>query len=247
MSNKWITLNEHPAYEMNIKGQVRYKPTKRIKSIQYAGRYRKVVLQTQDKAIYLNIDIALKEYFGIQLPNSTIPDLPNEQWIVVPQKPHILVSNKGRIKTTAGHIEELILTKPNIEGRYLYGGIDFKLVIANAFVPNPHKRPYVTLKDKRKGLEADNLVWTDQSTLTRLAIKTGKLVIKSSKKHYLARPVYQYAGDSLKLLKTWDCMSDAARALGIHKSNIHAVCNNKCKRAGGFIWAYADEPKTQNA
>jgi hypothetical protein len=54
------------------------------------------------------------------------------------------------------------------------------------------------------------------------------------------RQVAQY-DLNMNLLNIYECMSDAARKLNIHKNNIRGVICNFRKTAGGFIWKYLDE------
>ena len=54
------------------------------------------------------------------------------------------------------------------------------------------------------------------------------------------RKVCQYDLD-MNLLNIYECMSDAARKLNIHKNNIRCVIINSRKTAGGFIFKYLDE------
>ena len=40
---------------------------------------------------------------------------------------------------------------------------------------------------------------------------------------------------------TWNSISDAAKELGLHTSNIIEACKNgRQKTSGGFIWRYVD-------
>jgi hypothetical protein len=56
----------------------------------------------------------------------------------------------------------------------------------------------------------------------------------------IGRKVCQYDLD-MNLLNIYECMSDAARKVNIHKNNIRGVIINYRKTAGGFIWKYLDE------
>lgn len=42
----------------------------------------------------------------------------------------------------------------------------------------------------------------------------------------------------MNLIKTWDSITEAEKALNINHSSIIAVCKGKQKSAGGFIWSY---------
>ena len=44
-----------------------------------------------------------------------------------------------------------------------------------------------------------------------------------------------------KYIKTWNCMSDAERELGVSNSKISSCCKRKRYTAGGFQWRYDNE------
>ena len=62
---------------------------------------------------------------------------------------------------------------------------------------------------------------------------------KKGKKNYNARAVYQIDKTTGEIIKRWDCMSDAARALKCR--HIVACCKGYHKTAGGYVWKYADD------
>ena len=55
-----------------------------------------------------------------------------------------------------------------------------------------------------------------------------------------AKRVAQYNLDG-NLIKTWDCIADAAREYNIIASSISNVCNGKAKTAGGYQWRHVGE------
>lgn len=55
-----------------------------------------------------------------------------------------------------------------------------------------------------------------------------------------ARGCVQYDLDGY-LIKEWGSISDAARALGVHYSNILKACSGDLATASGYLWTYADE------
>ena len=61
--------------------------------------------------------------------------------------------------------------------------------------------------------------------------------------HANARKVTQYSlqGD---FIKTWDCMSEAGRELGISNHNIYSCCKGNRRTSGGFIWRYFEDSLT---
>lgn len=57
------------------------------------------------------------------------------------------------------------------------------------------------------------------------------------KKNPRARSVIQYS-KNMEFIKEWECVSDAARELGIWQSSICSNIKGRNKTAGGFIWRY---------
>jgi len=53
------------------------------------------------------------------------------------------------------------------------------------------------------------------------------------------KPVLQFTKEGV-LIKEWNSIAQAAKALSLHGSTIGSCCKNKrgCKSAGGFIWKY---------
>lgn len=64
------------------------------------------------------------------------------------------------------------------------------------------------------------------------------VVYKKSGRAY--KSVNQYDTD-MNLIKTWNSITEAENKTNINRSNIIAVCNNKQKTAGGFIWRYNND------
>lgn len=54
-----------------------------------------------------------------------------------------------------------------------------------------------------------------------------------------SKPVLQIDCNTNKLIKKWDCASDACRELGISNSGISSCCNGRSKTAGGYKWKFA--------
>jgi len=63
---------------------------------------------------------------------------------------------------------------------------------------------------------------------------------RKSNLHYKARSIIQLSLDG-KILKEWDCLSDAARKLNITPCQIKDACKGKQKTCHGFKWRYKDE------
>ncbi len=66
----------------------------------------------------------------------------------------------------------------------------------------------------------------------------------SGKNNHKSKEVYQLDKNSGKIIKKWDCVSDAVRALGIHISGIsNRAKSGNAIAAGEFCWAYEDNLK----
>ena len=78
---------------------------------------------------------------------------------------------------------------------------------------------------------------------SRKKISENQKGLRMGKNHVGARKVKQYDLQG-NLLKIWDCMSDAARALGISNHNIYSCCKGHRKTSGGFIWRYFEDELT---
>lgn len=60
-----------------------------------------------------------------------------------------------------------------------------------------------------------------------------------------SKAVDQYDRKTGAFIKTWNCINDVERELGINASTITGCCNNRKKSAGGFIWRHHEEPLTK--
>lgn len=52
---------------------------------------------------------------------------------------------------------------------------------------------------------------------------------------------YDMSGNKIKI---WDCITDVMRELSIDASSIVKCCNNKFRKAGGYIWRYLEDELT---
>lgn len=62
---------------------------------------------------------------------------------------------------------------------------------------------------------------------------------KKGENHYKSKKILQLNIDGT-LVRTWDCMNEASRELGINLTSIWKCCKNKQKTAGGFKWKYVE-------
>lgn len=116
------------------------------------------------------------------------------------------------------------------------------ILVAQAFVDNPQRKPQVNHKDGNKHNNcAENLEWVTASenikhsfdVLGKQPINKGRL----GKSHYAAKPIYQYSLDGT-LVKTWDCVSDAAREIGCKPCQILNNVKGRNRTCHGYMWRY---------
>ena len=175
----------------------------------------------------------------------------------------LLVSNLGRVKRLQG---ETIYTrtthgKPHIVKRSFSetilepadNGHGYQVVafngkkhyvhrlVAGAFVDNPDNLKEVDhINGDRADNRAENLRWT-----TRTGNMANKLTKARNRKHSddLKKPIVQLTTDG-KLVREWESVTDAAKALGCARSTITAVVSpnsTRSKTALGYIFIYKSE------
>lgn len=125
-------------------------------------------------------------------------------------------------------------------------------LIALYFVKNSLNKPYVNhingIKDDNRPV---NLEWCTAKENCQHAFRTGiKVIAKGSKNPMYGRygfnsnkgkPVNQIDLVTKKVLHTWGSASDAARNLGISRSNITALCRNQNVKSTKFIFQYQNK------
>lgn len=102
----------------------------------------------------------------------------------------------------------------------------------------PSEETRKKLSEARKG-EKNHMYGKHHTEESRKKISENNKGVHAGADHCRARKVVQYDLQE-SLIKIWDCMSDAARELGINCSNIYKCCNGKYKTAGGFVWRYCE-------
>lgn len=156
------------------------------------------------------------------------------------------VSNLGNVKSIfrykkqlQGHIDKdgykkVILYKNKKAKKYF-----IHRLVAIMFIPNPLNKPEVNHLNGKSDNRVCSLEWTTTKENMQHAFKTGLHGVIKGEKHYKARKVNQYDLQG-NLIKTWNCIMDIQRNIGLKNSNIVACCKEKKKTAGGFIWRYKD-------
>lgn len=135
-------------------------------------------------------------------------------------------------------------------------------IVAITFLPNPKNLPMVNHKDfNPQNNNVNNLEWCSASYNINYSAAVGRYSnmtekkYKSSrqKKYYLYKKVDQYDLNG-NYIKTFESSYAAAQYLcdlGLIKNarsgsgNIIAVCKDRAKTCGGFIWKYHEEQEEE--
>lgn len=112
-------------------------------------------------------------------------------------------------------------------------------IVANAFIPNPNGYIEVNHKDYNKSNNCvDNLEWITSSNNKNHAYKKIKNRITRGKE------VEQYTKTG-EYVKTYDTVSDAAKAMGCCVSAISNCCLGRTKTSMGFQWRFSEGSTTK--
>jgi len=107
-------------------------------------------------------------------------------------------------------------------------------LVAQAFIPNPNKLPFINHKDGNKeNNEVENLEWCTNQHNTKEAYRIGlhKPILK---------PVIQKTLEGKKV-KEWDSIKKASGKTGVSRDGIGKCCNKKIKTSGGYIWEHKEK------
>lgn len=160
------------------------------------------------------------------------------------------VSNLGRVKSLNYNQKkrEKILKLQKHKDGYLFiklwknGKQKLFLVhrlVGFMFIPNPNNLPQVNHKNEIKDCnEYWNLEWCDCEYNNNYGTRRQRIMKKITKQ------VNQYDLQG-NFIKTWDCIIDIEKELGIYHSHISKCCKNRShyKTTGGYIWKYKKERK----
>lgn len=152
------------------------------------------------------------------------------------------ISNLGNVKSLVNHngvSREKILNPTIVKGYKkvnLYKNKTSKIyavhrLVAQAFLPNPHKLPCINHKDENKQNNVViNLEWCTNKYNTNYGTCIERRAKSKSKK------VYQYSKDGV-LISVWESTKECQRN-GYDQGNVASCCIGKRKSHRGYIWSY---------
>lgn len=129
-------------------------------------------------------------------------------------------------------------------------GITYQIhrLVADAFIPNPENKPQVNHIDGNKlNNNINNLQWcTCQENVIhrfkKLKQKGSRSMLgKFGANHNCSKKIYQIDTITYKILKKYNCITEAAKENNINISSISSCLRGRYKSAGGYIWRYVDE------
>ena len=148
------------------------------------------------------------------------------------------VSNQGRIKNAQGRILGF-----GIDSGYIIVTINGSNVRAHRLVCmtwkpilNPEMFVVNHIDNNKSNNHIDNLEWVTSAENTLHYCRN--FLVRSSRNS--GRPVRQLSKDGKTVIGTFVSAKEAFEKTGVARQNITAVCQNKLKSAGGFMWQYVE-------
>ena len=111
-------------------------------------------------------------------------------------------------------------------------------LVAEAFIPNPLKKPQINHIDGNKlNNNVDNLEWCTQKEDQIHAYKNGLQKPIPTENNPYSKRVNQY-DMNYKFIRKYNAVREAARINELNPRDISKCCNGKRKQVGGYIWRF---------
>lgn len=165
----------------------------------------------------------------------------NEEWKLVDGFTRYEVSNKGNVRNVHTKVLKAIRrTKTGYcvtdlkENGYKKTAYIHRLV-AEAFLVNAFSLPCINHKDENKANNCvDNLEWCSVEYNNKYGTHNER--IKTTKTRIYGKRIAQVDCKTGKLIKEYESMTEAAKAVGITKQAINWAIAKSTHSAGGFRW-----------
>jgi hypothetical protein len=195
-------------------------------------------------------------YKSIKRANQNLNSDQSEKWIDIKGfEGKYQISSRGRVKTLP-YVKMRIDGKPHsikemIRNNQVSDYCNITLLgntflihrlVAQMFLPNPENKPQVNHKDGNTlNNHVSNLEWVTHLENQKHATDTG--LKQKGVNHPRAIKINQYTMEGV-FIKTWGCISDAARFYNTPKENINANLKGYSHYAVGYIWKYCLNEKS---
>jgi hypothetical protein len=114
-------------------------------------------------------------------------------------------------------------------------------LVALAFIPNPDNLPFVNHKDENSlNNNVNNLEWCTQQYNCNYGTHNQRMAETLRKTAYQKRKVVQLSLTD-EYINTFDCIKNAAKALGICHSSVSLCCRGKQPHLCGYKWMYLED------